>query len=57
MESKPIASSLDNLIKSARLFEKMGRRRDYVQALSAVQPSESVLIELQHPSIGAAHNQ
>jgi hypothetical protein len=57
MESKPIASGLDNLIKSARLLEKVGRRRNNMQVLNAVQLSEGVLIEFQHPSIGAAYNQ
>jgi hypothetical protein len=57
MESKPIASGLDNLIKSARLLEKMGRLRNDVQLLDAVQPSEGVLIEFQDAGIGTPHNQ
>jgi hypothetical protein len=57
MEREPITSSLDDLIKGTRFLEQMGRLRDDVQALDAVQPREGVLIELQHTGIGAAYNQ
>ena len=55
MRFEPAARQIDDLVERAGLLEKVRRARDDFEPLLTGEPLQRLLVELDHPVIGASH--